>query len=169
MKNIKSEFEYKSECVCPENRRVKAYFRYPIGEPFGDFYSEIAERCRGFVEREYSGYSGRGLTYRFFASVIYSQNGVTSVTLDFSLNEKNGGKIKEQFFAQNWLDDGRILPLFALRDKKLTAKKLSHACGYYILDGEIFLFDEAGQKFASGVKNGNLCQKILPNNLKNLR
>jgi hypothetical protein len=100
MEEEKAKFEYKSECACLDNRRVRAYFRYPVGAPFGDFYAELAECCRDFLAREYSSYSGRGLSYRFCADVIYSESGMTSVVLSASLNEKGLEREKRNFLRK---------------------------------------------------------------------
>ena len=159
--------EYFSESGVLENVRVRYHFRYPIGEPFGDFYRELAKACRGWLDREYSEYQGRGITYRSNALITYSEEGITSVTLDISLFEKGTGDVKRRFSSQNWLADGRILPLFALKDKNMQKSFVHKVLGYFVSGGEIYIFDEKGQKFATGVKYGKLCQEILPNNLKN--
>ena len=100
--NIKSE-----SFVC-ENRRVRGSMRYPVGDVFGDFYAQLAKKCRIWLEREYSEYSGRGLTYRFFCDAVKAECGIVSVTSEIALYEKGRGLIKRNFFARTWLSDGRI-------------------------------------------------------------
>ena len=150
--------EYFSESGALENARVKYHFRYPIGGPFGNFYRELSKSCRTWLDREYSGYSGRGLLYRLNARVVYSSEDITSVVTDISVLERGSAEAKKSFFAENWLDDGRILPLFAIREKNMPKSMLKGACGYFVNGGEICLFDEKGQKIATGVKYGKICQ-----------
>ena len=162
-------YEYISTVCVLDRLRVRAQFRYPVGGAFGEFYAELAKRCIAWLENEYATYSGRGITLRFSAEALRDQSGITSVLLCVSLYEKGDGKLEERRFAQNWLDDGRLLPISRFLDKK-TQKTLSlNGAGCCVLGGEIVILEKNGEKNPIGVKIGNLSQEILSQNLQNTR
>ena len=158
--------EYRSECGVLENKRVRYYFRYPVAAPFGEYYSEVAKKCLLWAQKEYGEYSGRGITYRFLADASFCGDGITSVTVNFYVDEKGEGRQKQNFYAQNWIDSGRVLPIFALKAKNIVKSIPKNAIGYFISNGEICFFAEKGQKNPTGVKFGKLSQEIFLQNLK---
>ena len=154
--------EYRVECGILQNPRVRYYFRYPIGKPFDNYYSDVAKKCIHWAEKEFADYLGRGITYRFFAGISFCGDGVSSVTMNFSLNEKGGGQQMGSFYAQNWLDSGYILSLRLIAGKELSKKLAKNSNFYFDSNGELCFFDEKGQKNVTGVKFGKLSQEILP-------
>ena len=163
----KKQYEYRSECALFRFGKIKAQFRYPVGEPFGNFYEELAEKCKIWAEREYSDYRGKGIRYRFSAK-IEEQGDIVPVILSVRLYEKGIGKTAEMNFAHNWLANGRMLPVFEAIDKKTRKKHNLNDAEYCIEREEIFILSKKGEKISTGVKIGNFSQEFSPYNLKNL-
>lgn len=163
------DYEYKTESALLAGGRVKASFRYPVGGAFGDFYAELAKKCQDWLTAEYSECSEHGLTYVFFAETVYSECGIYSVILQTLLRKRGVGKVGEMYSAQNWLDGGRLLPIYDAIDKKAQKRHCPKQGEYFIVRGDIFILAKTGEKISTGVKIGNLSQEILSDNLKNRR
>ncbi|MBE6599995.1 MAG: hypothetical protein E7640_02150 [Ruminococcaceae bacterium] len=148
-------FEYQNKSV-NIGRGARADLRYPVGEPFGEFYAELAEKCLEFATREYSEYSGRGIFYRALFDVVYSGD-VTSVLCEITVRERGVGILSKNVFAQNWLNDGRILPIARIFKKALKKSGKINANEYFCRGSEIFAISKKGEKVKTEVKLGNLC------------
>ena len=148
-------FEYQNKSV-NIGRGVRADLRYPVGGPFLEFYLELAEKCLEYATREYSEYSGRGLFYRAFFDVVYSGE-ITSVLCEITVRERGVGILSKNVFAQNWLNDGRILPIARIFKKELKRSGKTDTNEYVCCGSEIFAINETGEKMKTEVKIGNLC------------
>ncbi len=143
-------FEYISRAL-NIGPRVRADIRYPVGEPFGEFYAELAEKCLEFTAREYAEYAGRGIFYRAVFDVVYAGE-VVSVVGDISVRERGVGIVKKRVMAQNFLPDGRLLPMTRIFGKKGRATSKCGTGEYCVLGGSVFAIEKNGEKTDTGVK-----------------
>ncbi len=149
-----NNFEYKTEKLAV-GRRAAAELRYPVGEPFGEFYAELSAKCAEFARREYAEYSGRGLTYRAYFDVVCSGGGKTSVVCTVTEREKGEKSFKKHIFSQIWLDDGRILPIYRCFGKKLRKNGFYISDEFCVLENEIIAVGKLGEKIKTDVFFGN--------------
>ena len=162
MEKIKSTNEnvalYKTEYFVPGNRRVKMSLSYPVGEGFLSFYEELACGIKDWAAREYSEYSGRGIIYRFSASITHSDELLTSVLCRVSVHERGAGQIAQNIFAQNFLC-GKLFPISVLLSSKDVSRKAQKHVSLFALDGILHFVSNNGEICKTDIKISHLYQK----------
>ena len=150
---------YKSEYFMTGNKKVKMSFIYPSGEEFGGFYEELTAQIKSWAEREYSEYSGRGMTYRFSASISHSDGILTSVLCRVLLSERGRGALAENVFAQNWVY-GRLASLSDFIASKEVLRKAGKRAELFVLDDALHFVSNNGEMHKTDIKISDFTKKI---------